>query len=97
MRKRPVVSRQPTSRIQNRPAANELTAWLESSNGFADQIPIKLRITATSHRCNRFAQPHTRKYAGSQTTIQHKPTHRSTGKVFEPSDMRFAFSLLEDG
>jgi hypothetical protein len=91
------VSRQPTSKIQKRPAANELTAWLESNNGFAHQIPIKLRITATSHKCNRLAQPHTRKYVGSQTIIQHKLTHRSTGKVFEPSDMRFCLSLIEDG
>src|SRR5580692_557155 len=95
MRKLPVVSRQPTSRIQNRPAASELTAWLERSNGFADQIPTKLRITATSHRCSRFAQPHTRKYVGSQTSIQHKLAHRSTGKVFEPSDMDFCLFAAE--
>src|SRR5258708_7356732 len=84
----PVSSREPTSRPQRIPAASELTAWLETSSELPHHNPAHPRITATSHKCRRLAHPHTRKYAGSHTTIHTNPTHRRTGNAAVPVVMR---------
>src|SRR6266850_2975873 len=81
IKNRPVSRCQPTSTDQNTPAASELTAWLEMSSELPHHNPAHPRRTAISHRCRRFAQPHTRMYAGSQTATHNKLTHRKTGKA----------------
>jgi hypothetical protein len=45
---------------QKSPAASELTAWLEINKELPHHNPAHPRITATSHKCRRFAHPHTR-------------------------------------
>src|SRR2546430_5689672 len=41
--------------------------------------PAQVRITATSHRWRKFANPHTEAYAGTQSESQSKAAHRSRG------------------
>lgn len=45
---------------QKIPAASELTAWLEISKELPHHKPAQARITATSHKCRRLAQPQNR-------------------------------------
>src|SRR6266852_4518831 len=93
-RNRPVTSRQPMSTDQKSPAASELTAWLEISKELPHHNPAHARITATSHKCSRLAQPQNRMYAGSHTTVQSRPTHRKTGNAFVPVVMRLLRLML---
>src|SRR5713226_5431745 len=93
-RNRLVTSRQPMSMDQKSPADRELTVWLEISKELPHHNPAHPRITATSHKCSRLAQPQNRMSAGSHTTVHSSPTHRRTGNAFVPGVMRFLRLML---